>query len=139
MVETISEEDVDRMDRHVDPTLLRGDQVESAFRSQRSDKDGSDLSSFVKGGARSAFAERIAEKRAPIRNSATEQLSGQISRAGNNGQRQLYGIDPETGRNTFVGTASNIEIEVSRDGAVYGTNQNTGTRAKVGTVDLTHS
>lgn len=136
MVDTIDESDVSRLDRHVDPKNLNTSDIESAFRRERSDQDGSDLSDFVKGDARSAFAERISAKREPVREEARQQLSQQISEPGANGKRQLYGKDPETGRNTFVGTSQNIEAEVGDDGTVYGVNQNTGTRAVVGRVDL---
>lgn len=136
MVDTISDSDVDRMDDHVDPTELNKGDVESAFRSGRSQQDGSDLSEFVKGGARDAFANKIAEKRAPVREAAQKQLVAKTSEPGANGRRQLYGKDPSTGRNTFVGTAENIEVDVGDDGTVYGVNQNTGTRAVVGEVNL---
>lgn len=136
MVDTITDEDVERMDDHVDPTDLNTRDIQQAFRNKRSEQDGSDMSNFVKGGARKAFADRIDAKRKPVRDEATRQLSDQISQPGANGQRQLYGRDPETGRNTFVGTARNIEVEVGDNGEVFGVNQNTGTRAKVGSVDL---
>jgi hypothetical protein len=136
MVDTITDSDVERMDKHVDPTDLNASDIESAFRTERSEQDGSDLSDFVQGDARSAFAQKISQKRAPVREQATQELSNQISEPGANGRRQLYGRDPETGRNTFVGTAQNVEVEVDRSGTVYGVNQNTGTRAEVGSVDL---
>jgi hypothetical protein len=136
MVDTIEESDVSRLDGHVDPKNLNASDIESAFRRERSEQDGSDLSEFVQGDARSEFAERIEAKREPVREEAREQLASQISEPGANGRRQLYGEDPETGRNTFVGTSSNIETEVRDDGTVLGVNQNTGTRAIVGEVNL---
>lgn len=136
MVDTISDSDVDRMDDHVDPTNLNKSDVESAFRTERSEQDGSSLSEFVTGEARDAFAQKISAKREPVREQAREKLASSISEPGANNQRQLYGKDPSTGRNTFVGTASNIETTVDDDGTVYGVNQNTGTRAVVGEVDL---
>jgi hypothetical protein len=136
MVDTITDSDVERMDKHVDPTDLNASDIQSAFRSGRSEQDGSDLSEFVTGEARQAFASRISSKRAPVREQASQQLSQQISEPGANNQRQLYGKNPETGRNTFVGTAQNVDVDVGDDGTVYGVNQNTGTRAVVGEVDL---
>lgn len=136
MVDTIDESDVARMDDHVDPKNLNASDIESAFRRERSEQDGSDLSEFVKGDAREAFAEKIESKREPVRNEARKELADSISDPGANGKRQLYGRNPDTGRNTFVGTAENIETEVGDDGTVYGVNTNTGTRAVVGEVNL---
>lgn len=135
MVDTISDSDIERMDRHVDPTDLNAREIQQAFRSKRSEETGGDLSGSVKGEAREAFAKRIAQKREPVRQEARQELVSNTSEPGANGKRQLYGKDPSSGRNTFVGTAQNIEVEVDRDGTVYGVNQNTGTRAIVGEVN----
>jgi hypothetical protein len=37
---------------------------------------------------------------------------------------------------TFIGSASNLEVEVDQDGSVYGRNTSSGRRAKVGEVNI---
>lgn len=126
MTDSIDDDDVERIDEVVDPTSLNASQIESEL-SEEGD---------FSGDAPSAFANRISQARDPVRRAASGQLVEQISEPGANGQRQLYGPNPETGRNTFVGTAENVDFEVTDSGTVLGVNQRTGTRAEVGTVDL---
>jgi hypothetical protein len=126
MADSIDEDAVARVDDVVDPTDLNAAQIESEL-SGTGDFDGD---------AASAFANRVSQARDPVRRAASDQLVDQISEPGANGQRQLYGPNPETGRNTFVGTAENVDFEVTDSGDVLGVNTNTGTRAKVGSVDL---
>lgn len=126
MADSIDEDAVERVDDVVDPTTLNASEIEGSL---------NDTGDFD-GDAADAFANRISQARSPVREEASNQLIDQISEPGANDRRQLYGPDPETGRNTFVGTAPNVDFEVQSDGTVFGVNQNTGTRAEVGKVDL---
>lgn len=132
MVDSIDSEDVERIDRIVDPTDLNAQQVEDQLQSETKPNG----QPAFQGEAAEAFAQRISQAREPVRQAASEQLVDQISEPGANNRRQLYGPDPSSGRNTFVGTAQNVEVEVQPNGEVHGVNVNTGTRAVVGEVDL---
>jgi hypothetical protein len=123
MTDSIDDDDVRRADQNIDPTALNSDDIEGSMPDDFSNE------------AKEEFAQRVAARRDPVQQEAVRELSSNISEPGAQG-RQLYGSDPETGRNTFVGTASNVQAEVGDDGTVYGVNQDTGTRAVVGQVDL---
>jgi len=133
VVDSIDSDALERVDSVVDPTDLNAEQIEGELR----DETRPDGSPAFEGKAAEAFAQRVSEAREPIRQEASKQLVNQISEPGANNKRQLYGADPSTGRNTFVGTAQNVEVEVQPNGEVHGVNSNTGTRAVVGEVDLT--
>ena len=124
MTDSIDDDDIRRADENIDPTALNSDDIEGSMPDDFSNE------------AKEEFAGEVAERRSKVRNEASRQVTDQISEPGANGRRQLYGKDPDTGRNTFVGTAENVTQEVGDDGTVYGVNQNTGTRAVVGQVDL---
>jgi len=124
VTDSIDDDDIRRADENIDPTALNSDDIEGSMPDDFSNE------------AKEEFAGEVAERRSKVRNEASRQVTDQISEPGANGRRQLYGKDPDTGRNTFVGTAENVTQEVGDDGTVYGVNQNTGTRAVVGQVDL---
>lgn len=132
MVDSIDDEAAERVDEVVDPSKLNSAQIEDQLRSERR-SDGS--RAFDKNQAE-AFASRVAQRRDVVVQKAQRQLVDQISEPSGNGQPMLHGKNPETGRNTFVGTASKIEVDVADDGTVYGRNVDTGTRAEVGRVNL---
>lgn len=123
MTDSIDDDDVRRADQNIDPTALNSSDIEESMPDDFSSE------------AKQEFAQRVAARRDPVQQQAAREMADNISEPGAQG-RQLYGKDPETGRNTFVGTASNVEAEVGDDGTVYGVNRNTGTRAVVGSVDL---
>lgn len=132
MTDSIDDEAVERVDEVVDPDRLNSAQIEEQLRQERRSDGGR---AFDKNQAE-AFAARVSDRRDPVVQEARGQLANQISKPSGNKQPMLYGKDPDTGRNTFVGTAQSIEIEVDRSGTVYGRNVNTGTRAEVGKVNL---
>ena len=124
MTDSIEDSDVRRVDQNVDPTALSSGDIEDSMPDDFSES------------AKDAFAKRVADRRSEVSREAQGELVDNISEPGANGSRQLYGTDPETGRNTFVGSAENVEVSVRDDGTVVGTNTNTGTSAEVGSVDL---
>lgn len=126
MVDTISESDVERLDKFVDPTALSEDAVTEAF----SDVD------RVDGQARRAFGERVAEKRSPIQQDVRRTLIDSLGDAGANRRQQVYGSRTSDGQTVAVGAVQNLRTEVRGDGTVVAENVSTGTRAEVGSVDL---
>jgi len=124
MTDSIEDSDIRRADQNVDPTALASADIEDSLPDDFSAE------------AKRAFARRVSQRRDSVSREAQSELVGNISEPGANGQRQLFGADPETGRNTFVGTASNVEAEVREDGTVLGVNQRTGTAAEIGQIDL---
>jgi hypothetical protein len=72
--------------------------------------------------------------------SAQRQSLSQLKDGGAIGGQVLQGIDPETGKNKSIGKPSNVTQEIERSGRttgdVFGVNKNTGTRAKIGEVEL---
>jgi hypothetical protein len=92
-----------------------------------------------------AFADEIAGANdMPVSNdalrSASQQALSQLKDGGAIGGQVLQGKDLETGRNKSIGKPSNVTQEIERTGRtsgdVIGVNENTGTRAKIGEVEL---
>jgi hypothetical protein len=124
VTDSIEDGDVRRVDQNVDPTALNSQDIEESIPDDFSSE------------AKQEFAERVSRRRSGVSQEAQQTLVENISEPGANGRRQLYGIDSDSGRNTFVGTASNVTSTVDDDGTVYGVNTNTGTRAEIGQIDL---
>lgn len=124
MTDSIESSDVRRVDQNVDPTALDSGSIEEQMPDDFSAE------------AKQEFARQVSERRSPVSQEAQRTLSQNISEPGANGQRQLYGKNTENGRTTFVGTAKNVDASVNDRGDVIATNQNTGTSAKIGSVDL---
>ena len=126
MVDTITDSDVERLDKFVDPTALSEDAVTEAF----SDVD------RVNGEARRAFGERVAQKREPIQQDVRRELIDSLGDAGANNRQQVYGSRTSDGQTVAVGAVNNLRTEVTESGDVIAENTSSGTRAKVGEVDL---
>jgi len=118
MVDTIDESDVARVDKEwTDPEALNKQEIQSQ------------LNNDFDGKARDAFAERIAEKREPVREEARSLLvdKSTATRSG----RQL-----RDDKGQFVGKAQNVDLDVSGGGTVTARNTNTGRETTIGSVDL---
>jgi hypothetical protein len=134
VTDSIGEDDRERVRDDYAANSSSREAVESALRS----------ADFGSNSAR-AFADVIAgEDDLPVSESALrsaqQQSLSQLKDGGAIGGQVLQGIDPQTGQNKSIGKPSNVTQEIERSGRttgdVFGVNKNTGTRAKIGEVEL---
>ena len=77
VTDSLSDSDVKRVDKRVDPTATTADDIEES------------LDDSFEGGARDAFAEALEEQRAPVREEARDLLSDRLSTNPADGTSQL--------------------------------------------------
>lgn len=77
MTDSLSEDDVIRVDQHVDPTALSASDIEDS------------LDDSFEGGARQAFADALSQQREPVREQAREMLGNRLTTNPSSGETQL--------------------------------------------------
>lgn len=117
MTDSITDDDVRRVDQNVDPTALTTGDVQA------------ELPDDFSRSAKSAFAERVASSRRAVRESVD--LSKRIGRNPANGQPQLKGPNGRFGPSADSVTGTTLES----DGSYYAELEG-GERFLVDTVDL---
>ena len=118
MTDSLSDDDVERVDRHVDPTAVNADEIEDS------------LNDDFEGGARDAFAQALAEQREPVRDEARSMLSNRLATNPASGETQLRNSSGQ-----FSAKASEVTgTRVSDSGRVEATTG--GETVDLGTVDL---
>lgn len=119
MTDELSEADVRRVDRHVDPTAVTAEEIEDS------------LNDDFDGEARQAFAEALEGERAPVREEARDLLTDRLTTNPASGETQLR---DEKGR--FGPTASSVQgTRVDDSGEVYASVSG-GEDVRLGSVDL---
>lgn len=142
---TVPSDDADRVQsNYTDQDDLTRDQVESDLR----DAD-------FEGESAESFADAIAaDESLPASDRALQDAQRQVVSSTKDGgalgsqvvqgkATETHPGDAETGQNITIGTAANVTQEIRRSGEstgqVVAVNQNTGSEAQVGTVDLVPS
>lgn len=119
MTDSLDESDVQRVDKHVDPTAVNADDIQSS------------LNDDFDGGAREAFAQALAEERAPVREEARSMLSNRLATNPASGETQLRNSSGQ-----FAAKASEVTgTRVNSQGRVEATTTS-GETVDLGTVNL---
>lgn len=120
MTEQLSEADVKRVDKHVDPTAVTADQIEAS------------LNDDFEGQARDAFAQALEDQRGAVRDEARDLLSNRLATNPASGETQL-----RNSKGQFSAKASDVvgspDIEDSSGRVSVETTEGT---VDLGTVDL---
>jgi hypothetical protein len=127
VTDSLSEEDVRRVDEKVDPTAVTREQIEDS------------LNDDFEGGARDAFAEALEQQRAPVRDAARDLLSDRITTNPASGESQLrtpdgrFGPSVENVEGTprYNDESGTVSVRLSGEAA-----QKYGETMELGTVDL---
>lgn len=91
MTDQLSEEDVRRVDEHVDPTAVTSEEIEES------------LNDDFDGEARDAFADALEQQRQPVREEARDLLSDRLATNPADGETQL-----RNDRGRFTAKASEV-------------------------------
>ena len=91
MTDQLSEEDVRRVDEHVDPTAVTSEEIEAS------------LNDDFDGEARDAFADALEQQRQPVREEARDLLSDRLATNPADGETQL-----RNDRGQFTAMASEV-------------------------------
>lgn len=120
MTDDLSENDVQRVDQHVDPTALTASDIEDS------------LDDSFDGGARQAFADALEQQREPVREQARDMLSNRLSTNPASGETQL-----RNSKGQFAAKASDVvgSPEISNDSGRVSVETTSGT-VELGTVDV---
>lgn len=120
MTDSLSEDDVIRVDQHVDPTALTASDIEDS------------LDDSFDGGARQAFADALAQQREPVREQARDMLSNRLSTNPSSGETQL-----RNSKGHFSAKASDVvgSPSISDDSGRVTVETTSGT-VELGTVDV---
>jgi hypothetical protein len=120
VTEQLSEADVKRVDKHVDPTAVTADQIEAS------------LNDDFEGQARDAFAQALEDQRGAVRDEARDLLSNRLATNPASGETQL-----RNSKGQFSAKASDVvgspDIEDSSGRVSVETTEGT---VDLGTVDL---
>lgn len=120
MTEQLSEADVKRVDKHVDPTAVTADQIEAS------------LNDDFEGQARDAFAQALEDQRGAVRDEARDLLSNRLATNPSSGETQL-----RNSKGQFSANAADVvgspDIEDSSGRVTVETTEGT---VELGTVDV---
>jgi hypothetical protein len=125
MTDSIESSDIRRADQSVDPTALGSEQVAEALPDDEFTEE-----------AKQEFANKVADRRSSVSQEASREVLDSVGEPGANNTRMVYGSRVEDGQTVAVGGAQNLTQEVQADGTVIAENTDTGTRAEVGSIDL---
>lgn len=118
MTDGIDETDVERVDQHVDPTATTRDEIEES------------LNDDFEGDSREAFADALAEQRAPVRDEARQLLSKRLTRNPASGDIQL-----RNSKGQFASGVSDVRGTRVDDSGTVVAETDAGS-VELGTVDL---
>jgi len=127
VTDSLSEEDVKRVDQRVDPTAVNQSDIEDS------------LDDSFEGGAREAFSEALSKQRAAVREDARELLSDRITQNPASGESQLrtpdgrFGpsIENVEGTPRFESSDGTVSVELSGEAR-----EKYGASMELGTVDV---
>lgn len=119
MVDTLAEDDIARVDSHVDPTATTADEIESS------------LNDDFDGESRDAFADALADRRAPVREEGRELMHKRITRNPSSGDLMIRNDKGQFATNADAVSGSYVADSGDVMASVSG-----GEDVRLGSVDL---
>jgi hypothetical protein len=119
VTDSLDDEDVERVDQHVDPTAVAADDIEDS------------LNDDFEGGAREAFAQKVSAQREPVKQEASDLLGDRLGTNPADGSSMIRDSNGQ-----WAANAEDVATtEVDSSGRAVA-RLNDGSTVDLGTVDL---